>query len=162
MTLLRAALVLLHLGGTAAWLGAMLYSLLVVQPRAAAFFRDRGELEDFTIVLAAGARAKVLALIAVVGGSGAALTALEVTEHDSLRGLWLALVAMKIGLLLGALALFVYVSWRLWPARALAHALGSPDAPAVRARFRTVALTLTAIVTAALVLGAAADAVGPD
>jgi len=162
MTLVRASFVLLHVGSTAAWLGAMLYSLFVVQPRAAAFFRDRDELEDFTIVLAAGARRKVLALIAVVAGSGAALTLLEVAEHDSIRGLWLALVAVKAGLLLAALALFVFVSWRLWPARALAHALESADAPAVRVRFRTVAIALTAVVTAALVLGAFADAVGPD
>jgi uncharacterized membrane protein len=161
MTLIRATLAVVHVGGAAAWLGAMLYSLLVVRPRAASFFRDPDDLEDFTIVLAAGARPKVLAVAAAVAASGAGLTVLELTRHDSVRGLWLGLVALKAAALLGALGLFAYVSWRLWPARALAHALDSPDARSLQARFRVVAVALTAFVASGLVLGAVADSLGP-
>jgi uncharacterized membrane protein len=161
MTALRASLAVVHVGSAAAWLGAMLYSLLVVRPRAASFFRDEDDLEDFTIVLAAGARTTVLALMAALAASGAGLTVLELTRADAVRRAWLGLVVLKIASLLVALGLFVYVSWRLWPARARAHALRSPELPALQARFRLVALALTALVTAGLILGAAADALGP-
>jgi uncharacterized membrane protein len=162
MWLLRATLAVVHVGSAAAWLGAMLYSLFVVQPRAASFFRHRDDLEDFTTVLAAGARPKVLVLVAALAGSGAGLTVVETTKHDSVSGVWLALVVLKAAALVVAFILFVYVSWRLWPARALAQALESPEMPALQARFRLVALALTAVVTTGLVLGAVADALGPS
>ena len=157
-SLLHAALAVVHTGAAAAWLGAMLYSLLVLQPRAASFFRDAEDLEDFTIVLAAGARPKVLALVAALAVSGAGLTVLELTADDAPEGPWLALVAAKGAALVVAVALFAYVSWRLWPARARAHALQSPELPALQRPFRLVAVALTGVVAAALVLGAVADA----
>ena len=160
LSLLRAVLATVHIGTAAAWLGAMLYSLLVVQPRAAAFLADAEELEDFTIVLPAGARAKVLALVAALAFSGIGLAAVELAAEDTPSAVWVTLVAAKAGALLVAVGLFAYVSWWLWPARAKAHALGSPELPALKRRFRVVALALTVTVGAGLVLGTAADSFG--
>lgn len=159
MTFARFVLGGLHAGVAAAWLGAMLYSLFVVQPRARAFLGSANAFEDLALVLAAGARWKVLGLIAVLAGSGSGLVAVEVAAADDAvsRG-WLALMAAKAVLLFAATAVFAVVSWRLWPAR-----LFTPPAElaAVQDRFRRVALVLTALVVTALVAGVAADAVGP-
>ena len=159
LDLIRSAFAIVHVGAGAVWLGAMVYSLVVVQPRAARFFRDAEQLEDFTVVLASGARWKVLGVAAAVALSGAGLVATEIAGNDDATALWSALVVAKGVLLVIAVALFWYVSWRLWPARQLAHAVDSPDLPTIQGRFRKVALALTAVVAAGLVLGAIADAV---
>jgi uncharacterized membrane protein len=153
---LRAFLVVVHVGVTAAWLGGMLYSLTVVQPKLVRFFADPSEREDFATVLASGARWKVLGLAAVLALSGAGLTAIELGEAS---GAWAALVVLKAVLLAAAVALFVYVSWRLWPQRLLAHLSGSPDLVRIQARFRWIALTLTALIAAGFVAGIVAEAV---
>jgi uncharacterized membrane protein len=153
---LRAFLVVVHVGVTAAWLGGMLYSITVVQPKLVRFFADPSEREDFATVLASGARWKVLGLAAVLALSGAGLTAIELGEAS---GAWAALVVLKAVLLAAAVALFVYVSWRLWPQRLLAHLSGSPDLVRIQARFRWIALTLTALIAAGFVAGIVAEAV---
>jgi uncharacterized membrane protein len=153
---LRAFLVVVHVGVTAAWLGGMLYSVTVVQPKLVRFFADPSEREDFATVLASGARWKVLGLAAVLALSGAGLTAIELGEAS---GAWAALVVLKAVLLAAAVALFVYVSWRLWPQRLLAHLSGSPDLVRIQARFRWIALTLTALIAAGFVAGIVAEAV---
>lgn len=158
LTAVRVALAVVHVGGAAAWLGAMLYSLLVVRPRAAAFFSDEDDREDFAILLASGARTKVLALACVLALSGAGLTALELTADDPPGSTWAAVVAAKGAALVLAVGLFAYVSWHLWPARATAHALRTSDLPGLQRRFAVVAVALTATVGAGLVLGAVADA----
>jgi hypothetical protein len=157
--ILRAALALVHVGATAAWLGGMLYSIVVVRPRLAAFFADPGEREDFATVLAAGARWKVLGLAAALLLSGGGLTAVELAEADSPGWAWIALVVLKTALFAAAVALFVYVSWRLWPRRLLANLTRSPELPALQARFHTVGLTLTALVAAGLAAGVVAGSV---
>ena len=136
--------------GAAVWFGAMAYSLAVVQPRAARFLGDERRSEGFAATLAAGARWKVIGLIAVLAASGIALVLLT----GDRSGGWWALVVVKSVLLVAALALFANVSWRLWPAR-----LFAPDSelPAVRRSFRRSAWALTAIVAAEIALGAAAD-----
>jgi uncharacterized membrane protein len=159
VTALRAALAVVHVGTAAAWLGSMLYSLFVVRPRTTAFFATAEDREDFAIVLAAGARWKVLALASVLALSGAGLTTLDLTEDDNPGVLWAALVASKGALLVGAVGAFAYVSWRLWPARARAHALGTPELPELQRRFTLVAVALTVAVATGLVLGVIADAV---
>jgi hypothetical protein len=155
----HAALSVVHVGATAVWLGGMVYSLAVVQPRARAFLRDPEEYEDFAVLLATGARWKVLGLCLALGLSGGGLVAVEAAEADGVSALWLALVAAKGALLVAAAGLFVHVSWRLWPARLMAHVAGSAALPGLQRRFRTAALVLTAVVVAALVLGALANSV---
>ena len=161
MDVLRACLVLVHAGATAAWLGGMLYSITVVQPKLMRFFADPSEREDFATVLASGARWKVLGLAAVLGLSGIALTAIELGETEATSDAWAALVVLKGGLLAVAVALFIYVSWRLWPQRLLAHMSGSPDLARIQARFRWIAIALTALIAAGFVAGVLAESTGP-
>jgi hypothetical protein len=116
----RAALAVVHVGAAATWLGAMVHSRVVVQPRAARFFERSDDQERFAAALAAGARAKMLALCAALALSGAGLVATDLTEADDPDALWLALVGAKIVLLAIGIALFVWVSWRLWPLRVFA------------------------------------------
>ena len=147
--MIRALLTTVHAGTAAVWLGAMLYSLLVVQPRAMAALKDP---EALSVALAAGARWKVISVCAVLAASGAGLIAVE----DDATTAWSVLVALKVVLLAGALLLFSYVSWRLWPARLFALLA---ELPAYRRRFRRVAYALTAMVGVAFVLGTVADSI---
>ena len=140
-----------HLLAAAVWLGAMAYSLAVVQPRSQRFIEDERRREAFAAELAAGARRPVLGVIALLAGSGAALVALEAGDGPG-TGWWL-IVGAKVALLAAAAALFWQVSWRLWPRRLFA----TPDElPALRARFRRVAWALLTLVGLEIVLGAAA------
>jgi hypothetical protein len=155
---LRTVFALVHVVVAAAWLGSMLYSIFVVQPRLKAFFTDAGEREDFATLLAAGARWKVLGLAAALVLSGAGMTAIELNEADSPSAAWIALVVAKTGLLAAAVTLFAYVSWRLWPRRLLANLSGSPELGEIQARFRVISVALTALIAAGLVAGVIADA----
>jgi uncharacterized membrane protein len=138
-----------HLLAAAGWFGAMAYSLAVVQPRSARFLADEQRSEAFAVELAAGARYPVLAVIAVLAVSGVVLTVDGAGQGTA----WWVLVALKAALLVAATALFAIVSWRLWPRRLFAAA---GELPALRVRFRRIALALTALVGAEIVLGAAA------
>lgn len=155
MVLVRGLLAVVHVGVAAAWLGAMLYSLVVVQPRAERFFDDSDRSEVFAVTLAAGARWKVLGMCAALGISGAGLVVADVTAEGGRPGVWLGLMVAKAVLLVGAVALFTHVSWRMWPARLMALA---DELVVLRRRFRTVALILTGVVATALALGSVADA----
>jgi uncharacterized membrane protein len=142
-----------HVLLAAVWLGAMAYSLAVVQPRTARFLADERHSEQLAAVLAAGARRIVLALIAALAASGVALT--RVAPAVDRSGGWWALIAAKAGVLALALGVFAQVSWRLWPARLFAT---GDELPAVRRRFRRAAIVLIVLVAAGTVLGVAADA----
>ena len=142
--------VLAHLGVGALWLGSMAYSLFVVQPRVARVIPDVGRAEDVYRELGAGNRWRVIGLISVLAVSGALLVVLL---HDGQSWGWWLAMAVKSALLVGASALFWWVSWRGWPLRvfALPH-----EIPAVQARFRRVALAMVALVGCAFVVGVAA------
>ena len=143
-----------HVLAAAIWLGAMAYSLAVVQPRSRRFLDDEESREGFAAMLASGARYPVLALIALIAVSGAALTAIGGDEGRP-DGWW-ALIAAKAVILALAFALFAFVSWRLWPARLFAV---PAERDAIRRRFAAVAIALVALVGTAIVLGAAAAAI---
>src|SRR3954447_20911719 len=153
---LRAVLLLSHLAAAAAWLGGMVYSLAIVQPRARRFLGGADRYEAFAVSLAAGARHGVLALIALLAASGAGLVAVEVSGADDPGALWTVLAAVKAVLLVAAAALFAHVSWRQWPARLFAL---PAELEALQARFRASALALSALVAAAFALGAVAGAI---
>ncbi len=129
-----------HLALVAAWLGAMSYSLLVVQPKVMRFFDDPGRREEFLTVLAAGNRRPVVALMvallstgAVVAGSAPARIAVG--------------YACGLFLLLAAAVVFWHVSWRHWPARVFAL----PDeVPGYQRRLRRLAGLMVALAFAAL------------
>jgi uncharacterized membrane protein len=150
-TALTVVLVLAHAGTAAAWVGGMLYSLFVVQPKAARFFGTDDEAhEAFLTTMASGNRRKVLALMAVLALTGAGLLVVD-TPPTAVE--W-AMRLAELALLLAALAVFVNVSWRLWPRRVFAM----PDErPAVRARFQHSAYALVGLAGAAFVMGLVAS-----
>jgi hypothetical protein len=153
LDVLAALLAVTHALVAAVWLGAMLYSLLIVQPRATEYFGTPERYEPFAATLAAGARWKVVGMAAALALSGGGLVAVQVARAEDPSALWIALVVAKGLLLLAAVALFAHVSWRLWPRRIFAS---RAELPAVQLHFRTIALMLTAIVGLAFVLGAVA------
>jgi len=82
MQLTRWILAVAHVLAGAAWLGAMLYSLLVLHPRARAFFGSPRQFEDFISYVAAGARWKVLGGAAFIGSCNDGLF-LIASEEDA-------------------------------------------------------------------------------
>jgi hypothetical protein len=149
MNLAHVLLAVVHALTGAIWLGAMCYSLLVVQPRAWAFFGPGRQFEEFVATVSQGARWKVIAVLAVLALSGAGLAV--VRWHAS--ALWLTLVAVKFGLLVMASGLLVDVSWRLWPARLFA---ADDEVPRIQRTFLRVGLVMIGLAALGLALGVAA------
>jgi hypothetical protein len=150
-------LAVVHVLVGAAWLGAMGYSLGVVQPRARRFFaRAPREYEDLATTLAAGARWKVVGVLAVLAASGAGLVGLA-EPHQTRSGWWWLLIAAKAGLLCAASAVFWHVSWRMWPRRLFA--LPGEQAAHQRAFLRA-GWAMTLMAGAATVLGVTAARLG--
>jgi hypothetical protein len=145
MDLLRAVLLAVHVVTGVGWLGAMGYSLFLVQPKAARFFgTDDDRHEEFLITLAHGNRWRVVALLAALALSGVGLSALG--HHGA--GWWVG-VGAQVVLFAVAGAAFWWVSWRAWPARVFAI---PEERPAWRRRFRRAAwLMITAGGSATLV-----------
>ncbi|AYY14697.1 hypothetical protein EF847_20385 [Actinobacteria bacterium YIM 96077] len=136
---LFALLAIAHLGLLGIWLGSMLYSLLIVQPRASRFLAaDDDGLEAFLTTLGAGNRRPVLAIVAVLGISGLLLAVAGKLATSSIM-----LFALEGLALLAALAVFVRVSWRLWPRRVFAL---PEERPAHRRVLHRHAVTMIALV----------------
>jgi hypothetical protein len=148
-TTLRIGILVVHALTGAVWLGAMVYSLRIVQPRAARFFaQDDDAHEDFLATLAANNRWPVLGLAGLLAATGLGAYALQPSAPAAL-----ALHAAKGGLLLAALSVFAYVSWRVWPKRLFSL---PEERTALRTTLRHAAYALTALVGAAFALGVAA------
>lgn len=138
--------VILHAGLAAAWVGGMAYSLFVVQPKLKRFFGpDEEGREALTAVIASGNRYKVLALIAVIALTGIVALLLD---HDHW---WIHLV--KAVLLLTAITIFWYVSWRHWPRRVFATAA---ERPGLQRQLYLLAGTMLVLTATAFALGIAA------
>jgi uncharacterized membrane protein len=116
--ILHSILAPIHVLSGAAWFGAMFYSWLVLHPRAQGYFSRPTEFEAFIATVSQGARYSVLTALSLMGITGLGLVLLRWPEIHSMT--WLILIAAKTVLFLTALGLFVFVSWRLWPARILA------------------------------------------
>jgi hypothetical protein len=144
---------LIHTGIGAVWLGSMVYSLGVAQPRIGRLFGDPAKAEEVYRELAAGNRWRVVAMIAFLGLSGAALLLSDGDGGSDRTATWWALIAAKVGLLIAAAGGFWWVSWRGWPARVFAL---PAELPALQSRFRRVAIGMTALVAAAFALGVVA------
>ena len=118
------------------WLGAMGYSLFVVQPRLGRMVgHDPVRVEEIHRELAHGNRWRVVALIAILWLTGIGLALLR-------PGGWIVLSVKGLALA-GASVLFWWVSWRGWPARVFA--LPGELAP-LQLRFRRIALAMVALV----------------
>jgi len=128
--ILTAALIIgVHVLGGGVWIGAMAFSVFVLHPRAERFFNGSSTFEDFIFTVVHGARWKVVAGIAGIVASGIALT-LQIAPRAA--GAWGWIVGAKTSLFLVSAALFVYVSWVLWPRRVFASV---EELPGVRRRF---------------------------
>lgn len=150
VTAVRFLLLAVHIVAAAVWLGAMAYSLAVLQPRLRRFFADPVRSEELATFLAAGARWKVIAMIGLLGVTGAGLVAVEGWQHST--G-WRLAVLAKVVLLLVAAGFFCWVSWRLWPARVFAL---PAEVPRWQRRFDAVGAVLIGLVGAEFLLGAVA------
>jgi len=148
MQLARLILAAAHVLAGSAWFGAMLYSLMVLHPRARSFFRGPRQFEEFIAYIAAGARWKVLGGAAFIALTGVGLLVLRGPEYVS--GGRNACVIGKTVLFLIAVGLFCFTSWRLWPARVMASA---EEVPGFQRTFRLVAVTLLVLVGACMALG---------
>ncbi len=146
MTAVETGLFVLHTLLGAIWLGAMTYSLTVVQPKVDRFFAgdDDGQ-EAFLALIAAGNRWRVVGLIAALAVSGAALWWLSGRDDGAVQ-------AVRVVALAAAAGIFWYVSWRHWPARVFA--VGA-ERDVLRRRLRLLAGTMTALVGVMFVLGLA-------
>jgi putative copper export protein len=142
-------LLVVHLVAAVAWLGAMGYSLFVVQPRIARAVPDPGRAEEIYRELGAGNRWPVVGLIATLAVTGAGLV-IVLGGHS--YGWWLT-IAAKALLLAVASGLFWWVSWRGWPRRVFAL---PAELPAHQARFRRVAVAMVVVVGLAFGLGVVA------
>lgn len=143
---------LTHVVVGALWLGAMAYSLVVVQPRLARLAGSAVAAEDSYRELAAGNRWRVVGLLVALGGSGGVLVAFIAGDTEQSTAWWGLMVA-KAALFVTAGGLFWWVSWRGWPRRVFALQV---ELPAQQRRFRQVAVTLLAVVGAGFVLGVVA------
>lgn len=127
---------LVYLVLTTLWLGSMVYSLVVVQPRVARFFRDDEQREEFLVVLANGNRWPVVALVVglLLSGGGVAITGSGAVSVG---------FTLAVGLDLVAAGIFVDVSWRHWPARIFAL---PEEIPGFRRRLTVRAATMTVLI----------------
>lgn len=133
---------------TTFWLGSMVYSLVVVQPKIARFFSDDERREEFLVAMANGNRWPVVAIVAglVVSGGVVALVGSGAVSVG---------YAVAVGLDLVAAAIFVDVSWRHWPARVFAlpeELPGFRRALTVRATTMTTLIGLSYVVAMAVSL----------
>ena len=134
-----------YLALTTLWLGSMVYSLVVVQPKIARFFRDDERREEFLIALANGNRWPVVALIVGLVFSGGAVALAG-------SGAVSAGYAVAVGLDLVAAWVFVDVSWRHWPARMFAL---PEELPGFRRRLTLRATTMTVLIGVSYVVAVA-------
>ena len=148
MQLIRWIIAAAHVLAGGAWFGAMLYSLVVVHPRARSFFSSSRQFEEFIAHLAAGARWKVLSGAAFIALTGIGLLLLPGAE-DASNGKKACVIA-KTALFAIAVSLFCFASWRLWPARTLASV---EEIPKFQQSFRRIAVTLLVLVAVSMVLG---------
>jgi putative copper export protein len=148
MQLVRWILIAAHVLAGAAWFGAMLYSLLVLHPRARSFFGSTSKFEEFITYLAAGARWKVLGGAAFIAFTGVCLLLLPSRENTSPA--FYACVIAKAALFIVAVGLFCFTSWVLWPARTLAS---TEENPKFHKTFRVIAITLIILLGISMVVG---------
>lgn len=134
-----------YLALTTVWLGSMVYSLVVVQPRIARFFRGDEQREEFLVALAHGNRWPVVALIVGLVLSGGAVA-------GAASGAATVGYTVAVGLDLVAAGVFVDVSWRHWPARTFAL---PEELPGFRRRLTVRAATMTILIGVSYVVALA-------
>jgi hypothetical protein len=141
----RLVLLIVHVTLGAFLLGGALYSIMTVQPRARAFFKNVRDFEGFVANLAHGARWQFLPVLLLIGMTG--LIDAWLAPHPFL---WWICFALKSLFWTATLGCFVYVSWYLWPRRIMA---AIHELPAIHRAFAVVARTILVLLGASFVLG---------
>jgi uncharacterized membrane protein len=113
------ALTALHVLVGAGWMGSTYYAFTVLHPRTPELIESDQQAEDYLIAITHGNRYRVGFAFAVTLLSGLLLIAIE-PQQRSADELWRAMIGAKLGLWCLTLALFVYVSWKVYPARIFA------------------------------------------
>lgn len=141
-----------HVLGGGVWIGAMVFSIFVLHPRAESYFERDVDFETFIFSVVNGARWKVFSGIVAILISGIALCVWP--GHEVVRDpIWLGALGIKIALFVVSAGLFIYVSWRLWPQRTFA----SPEElPAIKRHFWRVGVVMVVANAANMSLGIAA------
>jgi len=124
----------------------MLYSLVVLQPRARAYFQATQQFEQFLTFVAAGARWKVLGGFGLIAATGVILLPFAGRRAAG----WTVCIISKSILFLLAVGIFGFASWVLWPSRVLAAEHEIAD---YQRKFRYIAITLIFLVTLSIILG---------
>jgi hypothetical protein len=130
----------------AAWFGAMVYSIVMVQQfqlRAA----DPDEFEDVGQLMASGSRRRILRLAVLIAISGTGLAISRATDTPRPSTEWIVLMCIKLVLFVIACGAFAYQSWWVWPKRVFAL---PAEMPGVRRTFLITSLVMT--VTLGLIL----------
>jgi hypothetical protein len=129
----------------ASLLGGALYSIMTVQPRAKAFFKNVSDFEGFVASLAHGARWQFLAAMAAIG-----ITGLIDPWFSSHSFAWWVCFGVKSVLWTVTLGFFVYVSWFLWPRRIFA---AKAELSGIHREFAFAARTILVLLMLSFVLG---------
>jgi hypothetical protein len=153
-SLLAEALLLgIHTLGGGVWIGAMVFSIFVLHPRAEQYFQRGADFESFIFTVVHGARWKVFSGIVAILASGIGLCVWPGHAILADDALWLIVFAPKLALFCASAGLFVYVSWVLWPKRVFATA---EELPAIKAHFIRVGVIMIVANALNMALGIAA------
>lgn len=120
----------------AAWFGAMVYSIVVVQ-NFQFHVADPENYEDVGQQMADGSRRRIarLAVLIAISGTAAAISRANVDPGPSTE--WVVLMCVKLVLFVIAVGLFAYQSWWVWPQRIFAL---PAEMPAVRRKFFAISI----------------------
>lgn len=120
--LAEASLLGVHVLGGGVWVGAMVFSIFILHPRAEQFFAREADFEDFIFTVVHGARWKVFSGIVAILLSGIGLSLWPGHAIAGDDPVWRVAYLIKLALFVLASGCFVYVSWVLWPKRTFASA----------------------------------------
>lgn len=148
--LYEATLLAVHVLGGGVWVGAMVFSIFVLHPRAEQFFERAVDFEDFIFTVVHGARWKVFSgVVAIlISGVGLSFAPGHGWRPDDL--LWQVLYVLKIALFCVSAGSFMYVSWVLWPRRTFAK---PEELPAIKTHFFRVGVVMVVANAVNLILG---------
>jgi uncharacterized membrane protein len=149
----EACLLAIHVLGGGVWIGAMVFSVFILQPRADAYFKRAADFEDFIFSVVHGARWKVFAGIVAILLSGVGLSVWPGHAIAAGNRLWMALYVGKLLAFAVAFGLFMYVSFVLWPKRTFAT---EDELPGIKRHFFRVGAVMVVANAVDMLLGIAA------
>lgn len=156
MPIFLTLLYVLHTIALSAWFGTQIYSVLLVQ-RHPAQDEDPMYFEDFSTRMAQGTRWNIVSIIAFLVPTWIAMAWIRAATEPALGPVWWTLVVLKSAVILVTVAVFVFLSWHVWPVRIFALV---DELPAVRRQFYRLSVAILCGAAIALVLGVLEQSVG--